>query len=81
MAGDESVRDVEPWVGVPIVAEHLDKTPFTVRELAKSGAIPGTKIGSEWRFKLSLIDAFLTKPEPDVFAQSNKSRGRRRLGG
>lgn len=67
----------ERWVDVKTVAEHLGKKPYTVRELAKAGAIPATKLGSEWRFKLSLIDEHLTQ-KPDPWAQSSRSRGRRR---
>ncbi|WP_410783253.1 helix-turn-helix domain-containing protein [Leifsonia sp. SIMBA_070] len=62
---------------MPEVARHLDKKPYTIRELAKSGAIPGVKLGSEWRFKLSDIDAHLRRPL-DPWVQSAKSRGRRR---
>jgi len=68
----------EPWVGVPEVAKHLDKGAYTIREMAKNGTIPATKLGSEWRFKLSLIDEKLTAA-PEPWVQSNRSRGRRRI--
>lgn len=71
-------NDREPWVGVPEVSTHLGKSQYTVRELAKAGAIPGTKLGSEWRFKLSLIDEKLTAA-PDPWVQSPRSRGRKRV--
>lgn len=74
------MNEIEPWVDVNSVALHIGKKPWTVRELAKSGALgPGaTKIGSEWRFKLSLIDEHLTA-KPDPWAQSPRSRGRKRV--
>lgn len=36
--------EFEPWVDVNAVATHLGKAAWTVRELAKSGAIPGVKV-------------------------------------
>jgi excisionase family DNA binding protein len=70
----------ESWVDTLAVAEHLGTSVFTVRRLAQAGDIPGTKIRNEWRFQISAIDAHMTA-KPDPWAQSNKSRGRRRLGG
>ncbi len=74
------MNEIEPWADTKAAAVHFNKAEWTVRELAKSGALgPGaTKIGSEWRFKLSLIDAHLTA-KPDPWAQSPRSRGRKRV--
>lgn len=46
----------EPWVGAGEVAEHLSVTEFWVREMARNGSIPATKIGAYWRFRISDVD-------------------------
>ena len=33
------------------VAEYLRIHPYTVRRLARTGKLPGFKIGGQWRFK------------------------------
>jgi excisionase family DNA binding protein len=48
--------DVERWVTAEEVAAHLSMTPYWVREMAKRGELPGTKIGVYWRFRLSEVD-------------------------
>lgn len=76
---DDSTTDkpLEEWVDVAAVAAHLHLTVDTVRTHAKTGQIPGVRIGKRWRFRLSDIDAYLSRPR-DPWAQSNQSRGRRR---
>jgi excisionase family DNA binding protein len=68
----------EAWVNTLAVANHLGTSVFTVRRLLQSGAIPGVKIRNEWRCQLGAIDAHMTAT-PDPWAQSPRSRGRRRL--
>lgn len=46
----------EPWVGAAVVAKHLAVTEFWVREMARNGSIPATKIGAYWRFRISDVD-------------------------
>lgn len=40
-------------------AELLGVSPWTVREQAKAGKIPGRKIGKEWRFSRTALLEFL----------------------
>ena len=40
-------RDV---LNVEEAAEYLRFSPYTIREKAREGEIPGRKIGKEWRF-------------------------------
>ncbi len=48
---------IERWVTAADVAEHLAMTTYWVREMAKHGELPGTKIGKWWRFRISEVDA------------------------
>jgi len=45
------------------VAEYLKLTKVTVYKYVKEGTIPGTKIGSRWRFLKEKIDDFLRNEE------------------
>jgi excisionase family DNA binding protein len=42
-------------------AEYLKMHVKTVCRLAKEGKIPAKKVGSEWRFLRSVLDAWLTQ--------------------
>ena len=68
----------EQAVNVAAVAEYLGLHQNTVYAKAKAGDIPGFQIsGRTWRFFISEIDAAL-RSNPDGFAQSPQSRGRKR---
>lgn len=70
----------EPYVGAKEVAVMLNNmSPLTVKQWAKAGKIPGTKPGKEWLFQLSEVKAFLDNNQTDPWAQSPRSRGRRRV--
>jgi excisionase family DNA binding protein len=45
--GDVQAKDV---LNAKEAAEFLGVNPYTIREKARSGEIPGRKIGSKWRF-------------------------------
>ncbi|MGN6760565.1 MAG: helix-turn-helix domain-containing protein [Leifsonia sp.] len=68
----------EPWVDSEAAAAHLGKSVFTIRRWAQTAAIPARKVGREWMFQLSAIDAHLNRVE-DPWIQSPRSRGRRRI--
>lgn len=55
MAMHES-STTERWVTSEDVAEHLSVTTYWVREMAKRGDLPATKIGMYWRFRISEVD-------------------------
>ena len=53
-------------------AEYVGLSTFTVRRLAKNGALPAAKIGRAYRFKRDDIDAYLRtqyKGSEDVHEQ------------
>lgn len=70
---------LEPWVDSQAVADHIGKSVYTVRRRAQAGEFPGIKDGREWMFQLSAIDAHLNSKIVDPWAQSPRSRGRRRI--
>ena len=43
------------------VAEYLKMKPQTIYKWLQDGMIPAAKLGKEWRFKKSVIDAWLDK--------------------
>ena len=43
------------------VAEYLKIDKFTLYRLVTQGKVPAFKVGSQWRFKRKLIDAWLQK--------------------
>ena len=43
------------------LAEYMQMNERTILKLAGSGALPGAKIGSQWRFKRDVIDAWLAE--------------------
>jgi excisionase family DNA binding protein len=58
------------------VADHLQLSDAKVYALARSGELPAKKIGSQWRFDLEEVDAWVRAqdPAPD---QPLTSRGKR----
>jgi len=45
-------------------AELLGLSPYTIREFAREGRIPGRKIGKEWRFSRQALLRWIETPEP-----------------
>ena len=49
---DDTILTVEE------VAAYLKLTPATIYTWAQTGKIPAAKLGKEWRFRKSVIDAW-----------------------
>lgn len=57
---NNALNNTESWVGIEDAAEHLGVKPSTVRDWIKKGkGIPAQKIGKQWKFKLSELDAWV----------------------
>lgn len=69
----------ENAVGIPRIAELLDKSQDTIYRMVRSGDIPGFKVGGEWRFFESAVIAHFQAPKSDPWAQSARSRSRKRV--
>ncbi len=50
----------EKWVSIDDAAEHLGVKPVTIRDWIRKGkGIPAHKVGKQWKFKLSELDAWV----------------------
>lgn len=56
---NENKTKCEPLIDVNEAAELLEVHPKTVKRLAARGIIPGMRIGKLWKFRASLLDAWL----------------------
>lgn len=58
MAGINLLDD--KWVSLEEAAEYLGVKPITIRDWIKKGnGIPAHKIGKQWKFKRSELDAWV----------------------
>jgi excisionase family DNA binding protein len=46
------------YLSVEEVAERFGVTPSTIYRLAQRGALPGFKVGGQWRFSALLLDSW-----------------------
>lgn len=58
------------------VADALRVSPATVRRQAKSGAIPGVRVGRQWRFDLDAVHARLNARLPVPVARPGRPRNK-----
>ena len=50
----------ERWINIEEAAEYFGVKPATVRDwIRKGGEIPARKIGKQWKFKYSELDAWV----------------------
>lgn len=56
---DINVLD-DKWISLEEAAEYLGVKPITIRDWKKKGnGIPAHKIGKQWKFKRSELDAWV----------------------
>lgn len=58
-AEDTKTNDVEKWVNLQEVADHLSLSKDTVRTWIKEGKLPAYKAGKMYKFKLSEVDEWV----------------------
>lgn len=52
--------NVEKWINIDEAADYLGVKPGTVRDwIRKGNGIPAHKIGKQWKFKCSELDAWV----------------------
>lgn len=57
---NNTLNNTECWIGIKDAAEHLGVKPSAVRDWIKKGkGIPAQKIGKQWKFKRSELDAWV----------------------
>ena len=49
----------ENWISIDEAAKYLGVTKDTIRNWIKKTDIPACKIGKQWKFKLSEVDAWV----------------------
>ena len=55
-----SERIEEKWINIDEAANYLSVKPATVRDCIRKGKnIPAHKIGKQWKFKYSELDAWV----------------------
>lgn len=57
----EEARHEKRYLAVAEVADYLQLSPETVYMYARTGVIPGTKIGKHWRFSLERIEQWISR--------------------
>lgn len=61
MSQEMETREVEKWVNLEDVAEHLSVSKDTVRAWMKEGKLPVYRAGKRYKFKISEVDEWLRK--------------------
>jgi len=49
----------EPWVTLEAIAKHLEVSTDTVHRWIRARKIPVQRVGRQWRFKVSDVDAWV----------------------
>ena len=57
------MSEPEKWVNLETVADHTGLSKDTIRNYIKKGAIPYYRIGKQYKFKISEIDAWILSGE------------------
>ena len=49
----------EPWVSLEEIAEHLNVSTDTIHRGIRAKRMPAHRVGRQWRFKVSQVDAWV----------------------
>lgn len=52
-------RETEKWVSLEEIAEHMGLSKDTIRNYIKKQQMPYYRIGKQYKFKISEIDAWI----------------------
>lgn len=59
MSKEYEEMQVEKWVNLEDVAEHLSLSQDTIRTWIKEGKLPAYKAGKRYKFKISEVDEWV----------------------
>ena len=59
MSKEYESMEVEKWVNLEDIADHLSVSADTVRNWIKSGKIPFYRAGKRYKFRISEVDEWL----------------------
>mgnify|MGYP005805564839 CR=1 FL=1 len=62
-------RDTEKWVSLEEIAEHMGLSKDTIRNYIKKQQIPYYRIGKQYKFKISEIDAWIESGKSESIAE------------
>ena len=57
------MSEVERWVSLEDIARHLDVSKDTIRSWIKKETIPYHKVGRQYKFRVSEVDAWVESGE------------------
>lgn len=66
------MSEVERWVSLEKIATHLDVSKDTIRAWIKKDTIPYHKVGRQYKFRVSEVDAWVESGES---ADADKQTG------
>lgn len=53
------MEEIENWVSMDTICKHLDCSRDTVKKMIKTKKLPAYKMGRQWKFKITEVDAWL----------------------
>jgi len=63
----------EAWVSIDAIARHLDVSKDTVYRWLDHREMPGHKVGRQWKFKISEVDAWVRTGNPGVREEGGRT--------
>ncbi len=78
-ARPRSLRVLGEFMTVEDVADMLRINKSTVYRMAKAGRIPATRVGRQWRFRLSALEDFLDAGGDNAFAEVEHQKDERKV--
>lgn len=54
-------QKIEPWFSVDEIAKHLRVSKETIYRWLEKGKIPAYRVGKQWRFKATEVDAWVVQ--------------------
>lgn len=69
------MSEIERWVGLEEIATHLDISKDTVRAWIKKETIPYHKVGRQYKFRISEVDAWVESGKSADADKKNETEG------
>lgn len=60
---DVKMNEVERWQSLEEISNHLGVSKDTIRSWIKKGTIPFHKVGRQYKFRISEVDAWIESGE------------------
>ena len=53
------IHPIKKWLTLQELGEYIQMSSSTLYKWAQSGRVPGVKVGSQWRFEVTVIDEWM----------------------